>query len=146
MEDSLVIANDRVACLAGFAVPEYNVCDGIRCSTAWAYLRPAASRPNLHILHSATVLKVGLPDTPAHHAPRSTLPKVDLQDPPLDPLLWPRARVLSPPGSVHCFRSSTEKSPVLTCVDGFICLPLTISKSHVSVTLCQEMILVIIII
>ncbi|XP_071522935.1 glucose dehydrogenase [FAD, quinone]-like isoform X2 [Panulirus ornatus] len=42
----------------GFSLPEYNVCDGVRCSTAWAYLRPAASRPNLHILHSATVLKV----------------------------------------------------------------------------------------
>nr|XP_045611163.1 glucose dehydrogenase [FAD, quinone]-like [Procambarus clarkii] len=42
----------------GFAKPDYTVCDGIRCSTAWAYLLPAASRPNLHILHSATVLKV----------------------------------------------------------------------------------------
>ncbi|KAG7160126.1 Glucose dehydrogenase [FAD quinone]-like 6, partial [Homarus americanus] len=42
----------------GFATTDYTVCGGIRCSTAWAYLRPAASRPNLHILHSATVLKV----------------------------------------------------------------------------------------
>ncbi|XP_042237849.1 glucose dehydrogenase [FAD, quinone]-like isoform X2 [Homarus americanus] len=42
----------------GFATTDYTVCGGIRCSTAWAYLRPAASRPNLHILHSATVLKI----------------------------------------------------------------------------------------
>ncbi|KAK4301658.1 hypothetical protein Pmani_026216 [Petrolisthes manimaculis] len=42
----------------GFASPEYNTCGGLRCSTAWAYLRPAATKPNLHILHSSTVLKI----------------------------------------------------------------------------------------
>ncbi|KAK3863650.1 hypothetical protein Pcinc_030613 [Petrolisthes cinctipes] len=44
---------------AGF--PEnatFTIRDGVRCSTAECYLRPASYRPNLHILHSARVLKV----------------------------------------------------------------------------------------
>nr|XP_053644922.1 glucose dehydrogenase [FAD, quinone]-like isoform X2 [Cherax quadricarinatus] len=36
----------------------FTVRDGVRSSTSEAYLRPASSRPNLHILHSATVLQV----------------------------------------------------------------------------------------
>ncbi|XP_045125926.1 L-sorbose 1-dehydrogenase-like [Portunus trituberculatus] len=52
------VVDPNAADQIGFAMPEYNVCDGIRCSTAWAYLRPAATRPNLHILHSAHVLKI----------------------------------------------------------------------------------------
>ncbi|XP_069936994.1 glucose dehydrogenase [FAD, quinone]-like [Cherax quadricarinatus] len=36
----------------------YTIRDGVRSSTSEAYLRPASSRPNLHILHSATVLQV----------------------------------------------------------------------------------------
>ncbi|XP_045597799.1 L-sorbose 1-dehydrogenase [Procambarus clarkii] len=36
----------------------YTIRDGVRSSTAEAYLRPASSRPNFHILHSATVLQV----------------------------------------------------------------------------------------
>ncbi|XP_027235872.2 oxygen-dependent choline dehydrogenase [Penaeus vannamei] len=42
----------------GFAPFDYTIGDGIRCSTAECYLKPAASRPNLHILHSATVYKI----------------------------------------------------------------------------------------
>ncbi|XP_045597795.1 glucose dehydrogenase [FAD, quinone] [Procambarus clarkii] len=36
----------------------FTIRDGVRSSSAEAYLRPASSRPNLHILHSATVLQV----------------------------------------------------------------------------------------
>ncbi|XP_047482501.1 glucose dehydrogenase [FAD, quinone]-like [Penaeus chinensis] len=42
----------------GFAPFDYTIGDGIRCSTAECYLKPAASRPNLHTLHSATVFKI----------------------------------------------------------------------------------------
>ncbi|XP_071522922.1 glucose dehydrogenase [FAD, quinone]-like [Panulirus ornatus] len=42
----------------GFSKPYYNIKDGLRSSAAEAYLRPAASWPNLHILHSATVTKI----------------------------------------------------------------------------------------
>ncbi|XP_042857444.1 oxygen-dependent choline dehydrogenase-like [Penaeus japonicus] len=41
----------------GFAANQYTVGNGTRASTAESYLRPVASRPNLHILHSATVHK-----------------------------------------------------------------------------------------
>ncbi|XP_045594087.2 glucose dehydrogenase [FAD, quinone] [Procambarus clarkii] len=42
----------------GFPVPTFSIKDGVRSSTAREYLRPAASRPNLHILHSTTVHKI----------------------------------------------------------------------------------------
>ncbi|KAG7154317.1 Choline dehydrogenase-like [Homarus americanus] len=42
----------------GFATADYTILDGIRRSTAEAFLRPATTRPNLHIVHSATVHKV----------------------------------------------------------------------------------------
>ncbi|XP_071523349.1 LOW QUALITY PROTEIN: glucose dehydrogenase [FAD, quinone]-like [Panulirus ornatus] len=42
----------------GFAPSYYTILDGIRRSAAEDFLRPAASRPNLHIVHSATVHKV----------------------------------------------------------------------------------------
>ncbi|XP_069937771.1 glucose dehydrogenase [FAD, quinone], partial [Cherax quadricarinatus] len=42
----------------GFAPADYTVFNGIRGSTAENFLRPAASRPNLHIVHSATVHKI----------------------------------------------------------------------------------------
>ncbi|XP_069956971.1 glucose dehydrogenase [FAD, quinone] isoform X1 [Cherax quadricarinatus] len=42
----------------GFPIGTYSIKDGLRSSTAMAYLRPANIRPNLHVLHSATVHKV----------------------------------------------------------------------------------------
>nr|XP_053626508.1 glucose dehydrogenase [FAD, quinone]-like [Cherax quadricarinatus] len=42
----------------GFSSPYYNIKEGIRSSSAEAYLRPAAAWDNLHILHSATVIKL----------------------------------------------------------------------------------------
>nr|XP_045594088.1 glucose dehydrogenase [FAD, quinone]-like [Procambarus clarkii] len=42
----------------GFPVTQFSIKDGVRSSTAMEYLRPAASRPNLHILHSTTVHKI----------------------------------------------------------------------------------------
>ncbi|XP_068233844.1 glucose dehydrogenase [FAD, quinone]-like [Palaemon carinicauda] len=42
----------------GFAPVDYTINHGVRWSSAIAYLGPAASRPNLHILHSATVLRI----------------------------------------------------------------------------------------
>ncbi|XP_071547881.1 glucose dehydrogenase [FAD, quinone]-like isoform X2 [Panulirus ornatus] len=42
----------------GFSQATFAIRDGVRSSTALEYLRPASHRGNLHILHSATVLKV----------------------------------------------------------------------------------------
>ncbi|XP_047487356.1 glucose dehydrogenase [FAD, quinone]-like [Penaeus chinensis] len=42
----------------GFAVNQYTVGNGTRASSAESYLRPVTSRPNLHVLHSATVHKI----------------------------------------------------------------------------------------
>ncbi|XP_045617718.2 glucose dehydrogenase [FAD, quinone]-like [Procambarus clarkii] len=42
----------------GFSHSQFTIRNGTRSSTHEAYLRPASSRPNLHILHSATVLRV----------------------------------------------------------------------------------------
>ncbi|KAG0717182.1 Glucose dehydrogenase [FAD, quinone] [Chionoecetes opilio] len=42
----------------GFARPHYNIRNGVRSSTAGAYLQPALPWSNLHILHSATVTKI----------------------------------------------------------------------------------------
>ncbi|XP_042210016.1 glucose dehydrogenase [FAD, quinone]-like [Homarus americanus] len=42
----------------GFSFSQYTIKGGVRSSTAEAYLHPASFRPNLHILHSATVLQV----------------------------------------------------------------------------------------
>ncbi|XP_064107282.1 glucose dehydrogenase [FAD, quinone]-like [Macrobrachium nipponense] len=42
----------------GFAPVDYTINRGERWSPAMAYLAPAARRPNLHILHSATVMKI----------------------------------------------------------------------------------------
>ncbi|XP_063606725.1 glucose dehydrogenase [FAD, quinone]-like [Penaeus indicus] len=42
----------------GFAVNQYTVGNGTRVSSAEGYLRPVTSRPNLHVLHSATVHKI----------------------------------------------------------------------------------------
>ncbi|KAG7160130.1 Glucose dehydrogenase [FAD quinone]-like 7 [Homarus americanus] len=44
--------------LPGFSPLDLTVKDGVRCSTAECYLRPAAARPNLHILHSATAHQI----------------------------------------------------------------------------------------
>ncbi|XP_069159610.1 glucose dehydrogenase [FAD, quinone] isoform X2 [Procambarus clarkii] len=42
----------------GFATSDYTVLDGVRGSTAEDFLRPAAARPNLHVVHSAMVHKI----------------------------------------------------------------------------------------
>nr|XP_045594084.1 glucose dehydrogenase [FAD, quinone]-like isoform X2 [Procambarus clarkii] len=42
----------------GFPVNTFSIKDGVRSSTAREYLRPAMSRPNLHILHSTVVHKI----------------------------------------------------------------------------------------
>ncbi|KAK4297265.1 hypothetical protein Pmani_030307 [Petrolisthes manimaculis] len=42
----------------GFASTDYIIRDGERCDTSRAYLAPAATRPNLHILTHATVHRV----------------------------------------------------------------------------------------
>ncbi|XP_069956976.1 glucose dehydrogenase [FAD, quinone] isoform X2 [Cherax quadricarinatus] len=42
----------------GFSVTYFSIKDGVRSSTAREYLKPANKRPNLHILHSATVHRV----------------------------------------------------------------------------------------
>ncbi|XP_042870097.1 glucose dehydrogenase [FAD, quinone]-like [Penaeus japonicus] len=42
----------------GISGTYHTIGNGVRSSTAETYLRPAASWPNLHILHSATVLKI----------------------------------------------------------------------------------------
>nr|XP_045611165.1 glucose dehydrogenase [FAD, quinone]-like [Procambarus clarkii] len=44
--------------LLGFSKPYYNIKNGLRSSSAEAYLRPAASWDNLHILHTANVIKI----------------------------------------------------------------------------------------
>lgn len=47
-----------VAPSTGFSQATFNIRDGVRSSTVEEYLKPAASRHNLHILHGANVLKV----------------------------------------------------------------------------------------
>lgn len=42
----------------GFTVAQTNSKDGVRVSSASAYLRPARSRENLHVVLNATVTKV----------------------------------------------------------------------------------------
>ncbi|KAK4306983.1 hypothetical protein Pmani_021236 [Petrolisthes manimaculis] len=42
----------------GFSQASFSILKGVRSSTAEGYLRPAASRPNLHIMHGALVHKV----------------------------------------------------------------------------------------
>ncbi|KAK7081083.1 hypothetical protein SK128_022646 [Halocaridina rubra] len=44
--------------LMGFAGPDYTIYRGERWGPVRAYLEPAAKRPNLHILHSAHVLRI----------------------------------------------------------------------------------------
>nr|XP_045621682.1 glucose dehydrogenase [FAD, quinone]-like isoform X3 [Procambarus clarkii] len=46
----------------GFSHSQFTIRNGTRSSTYEAYLRPASSRPNLHILHSASVLQVIIDD------------------------------------------------------------------------------------
>uniref|UniRef100_A0AAG5CQV1 Glucose-methanol-choline oxidoreductase N-terminal domain-containing protein n=1 Tax=Anopheles atroparvus TaxID=41427 RepID=A0AAG5CQV1_ANOAO len=43
---------------SGFAVPHGSIRDGLRCSTAKGYLRPASSRKNLHISINTMVEKI----------------------------------------------------------------------------------------
>lgn len=45
----------------GFTLSQGTLRDGLRCSTAKAFIRPAAKRPNLHVsLHSVVSDKVYL--------------------------------------------------------------------------------------
>lgn len=65
-----VLADQNGASQTGLAKPHGTLRDGLRCSTAKAFLRPAIERPNLHVSVHSTVLKVlltgaGAADEPA---------------------------------------------------------------------------------
>ncbi|KAK8385719.1 hypothetical protein O3P69_016475 [Scylla paramamosain] len=46
----------------GFSQATFNIRDGVRSSVVEEYLKPASSRPNLHILHGANVLQIVFED------------------------------------------------------------------------------------
>ncbi|KAJ1525085.1 hypothetical protein ONE63_009928 [Megalurothrips usitatus] len=53
-----VLVDQNGAAQTGLAMPHGTLRDGLRCSTAKAFLRPAAGRPNLHVSLRSTVLKL----------------------------------------------------------------------------------------
>ncbi|KAE8748326.1 Glucose dehydrogenase, partial [Frankliniella occidentalis] len=53
-----VLVDQNGAVQTGLTRPHGTLRDGLRCSTAKAFLRPAAARPNLHISLRSTALKV----------------------------------------------------------------------------------------
>ena len=53
-----IVADQNGAVQSGLTKPHGTLRDGLRCSTAKAFLRPALDRPNLHVSLRSTVLKV----------------------------------------------------------------------------------------
>ncbi|KAJ8963250.1 hypothetical protein NQ318_018716 [Aromia moschata] len=53
---------------SGFAIAQSNTRNGVRLSTARAYLRPARNRPNLHVMLNSTATRILIDDNKVVHA------------------------------------------------------------------------------